>query len=252
MLGVLLPTRATPQASDAQKAADIASMLKRTPNGSWDWGMLFFGQEYGSSLDITNDCGTKQTAEVFLDAGVAPYLEIDATHTVSPKTTVMALAIIRTPRAPTAPPPAPAPPPGAPPGSAPPPPTPAYLQVCQPVAGRVLIKAVDLASSCFGEIQIYEVSGHIHRDPAASGDGGSPCLAWWMAGEMPPNATQDCTTEFRALARHYLDTTLKPLVEAAPGAWAWLPAPAQLAAMKAPDLLAMKKRAEEQRKAQQA
>ena len=119
-------------------------------------------------------------------------------------------------------------------------------------AARIVLHH-DADARCRSEDKMYAVSGHIHVDP----NPGSPdqetdfCTAIWNSGNpLPGYDLDECTERFRELLQHYLDTVLRPYVDADPAAWDWFPTAEEIASLSAEEALDAKKQAAEQRAVQ--
>jgi hypothetical protein len=142
----------------------------------------------------------------------------------------------------------------------PPPPMPLFTPVAPlphgiyaPIQGTIVIENPEVFACppCKKGVKIIEVTGHFHWPvlaPPPTPDA-LDCGEFWRQGRMPPPNLRDiCEDPMRGFASLYVSFELMPYVEADPEAWAWLPTPEAILGMSLEDLIAMKKRAEEQRR----
>lgn len=206
----------------------------------WAWGELLYDRAYKSTLEVTNDCETPRPMEALVGSGIAPYLSIAEVTMVPAKTTAFPIPItITTPPVPNI---------VVPPGGGSFDWTPWVDIGARPAARIVLHHNAD--QECRSEDKMYDVSGHIHVDPnpGSTDQETDFCTAIWNSGNPLPGYDLDqCTERFRELLQHYLDTVLRPYVDADPGAWDWFPSADEIAALSAEEALETKKQAAEQR-----
>lgn len=121
-----------------------------------------------------------------------------------------------------------------------------------PRGGVVLRHAGD--ERCLPKETFFEVTAHVHAKTVAPPPPPpapeklltpDPCTVWWNTGQRPPGDITEaqCAETMRALAALYIERSLRPLAEASPAAWSWLPSPGAVMSMSVADLLAMKARA---------
>lgn len=209
----------------------------------WAWGELLYDRTYKSNLEVTNDCETARPMEAYVGSGIAPYLSVAELTMVPPKTQAFKIPItITTPPVPNI---------IVPPGGGSFDWTP-WVDVGARPAARIVLHH-DADQHCRSEDKMYDVSGHIHVDP----NPGSPdqetdfCTAIWNSGNPLPGYDLDkCTERFRELLAHYLDTVLRPYIDANPESWDWFPTADEIAALSAEEALEMKQQAAEQRATQ--
>lgn len=240
---LLAPCAASAQGMDyspwKQQLMDRA-VANRGIGIGWAWGELLYDRTYKSDLEVTNDCETARPMEALVGSGIAPYLSIAELTMVPPKTKAFKIPItITTPPVPNI---------VVPPGGGSFDWTPWVDIGARPAARIVLQHRAD--PMCRSEDKMYAVSGHIHVDPnpGSSNQETDFCTAIWNSGNPLPGYDLDqCTDRFRELLQHYLDTVLRPYVDAEPGAWDWFPTAEEIAALSAADALEMKKQAAQQR-----
>lgn len=241
----------------------------------WAWGELIYGRTYTTTLKVSNKCDTEQTVLARIENATST----DGKHRRTPDgwTTVepdarprlAAQTLLTIPAATCAPPASPGPTRCelvVQPGdtdlevviTTPPPPD---LRTLGLPAGSdphewyeetdgVLHLTGTGQYVCLGEPSEYFISGHVHIDPnppALDAFARPTCRQWWETGARPAGLTEDCTDEFRRLARLYRQEVLEPLAASAPAEWAWLPSSADIQNMALGELLAMKVRADAQR-----
>ena len=209
----------------------------------WAWGELLYDRTYKSNLEVTNDCETPRPMEAYVGSGIAPYLSIAEVTMVPAKTAAFPIPItITTPQVPNI---------VVPPGGGSFDWTP-WVDIGARPAARIVLHH-DADARCRSEDKMYAVSGHIHVDP----NPGSPdqetdfCTAIWNSGNpLPGYDLDECTERFCELLQHYLDTVLRPYVDADPAAWDWFPTAEEIASLSAEEALDAKKQAAEQRAVQ--
>jgi hypothetical protein len=251
----------------------LSASAQNEAKWDWAWGELIFGRTYPTTLEVTNKCESEEKVVARIqEAALLPgskqrhraegWVEVDPPPRLSATDLLSLPAATCEPR-------------GrsvrcevvVPPGKSAlelviaTPPTPDLRTLSLPpdadphewfeeVDGVLSIFSPD-RFTCIGFPNEYFISGHVHLDPnppALDASAPASCRQWWETGTRPPGLTEDCTEEFRQLATSHRIDVLEPLAELAPLEWDWLPSTAEIQTMIAGELLAMKVRADTQRR----
>lgn len=252
---VLAVLCASPSAPQAQRG---------TMQGwDWNWGELFYGRSYQTTLTIKNTCPSPELVRIDISGPPKGAQSIGQSGTpvsIAAMLSIPSAACVgesrRTCRV------------TAPSGetelelviSTPPAPDLAAIPagfteetLFDELGGELQLASDSGSVRCIGQVDTYTASGHVHvdPDPAATQEGFKDdrptCRDYWETERRPPGLDEDCTDEIRSLATSYRRDVLEPLVAASPKDWAWLPSVAQIQEMSIDELLAMKARAEGQR-----
>lgn len=221
----------------------IQKIRKEQENGvivaDWRWGAVFIGYDYATTLTVQNGCRAPQTVSI----RYPPTLLLTGPGSVTVPARASVEVALKLPLSQYRVPPQPF----------------AFDPGC-PIARGDLIVEHPRAGQCLAMKQTYHIGmqTHLHPPPGADksggGGGGKPkpktCETFWRRGEFYPTkdhvTPESCTRELRLLAADFFDTTLAPLRSVDAAAWAWLPAPLDVARLSTDELLELKGRAQAQ------
>jgi hypothetical protein len=213
----------------------------RTPPGppthGLNLGELYFGFKYSPAwFFITNDCPYE--VPVFIETYNLPFMTLPDVIRAKPGENEIQYTLV----------------------TPPPPPMPVFTPVAPlphgiyaPIDGTIVIENAEVHACppCLRGIKIIEVTGHLHwpvLSPPPTPEA-LDCGEFWRQGRLPPPNLRDiCEDPLRGFASLYVSIELKSYVEADPDAWGWLPTPEAILGMSLEELVAMKRRAEEQRR----